>query len=776
MRSIVNSHPSRHKPWSYLLGLGLLTGTLSLLPMVTTPVVLAQAVPSAIRQAYTSLDRGATNQAIAQFERALQQYPQSLEGLLGLAIAYRRGGRDVDAFRTYQRVIELDPNNRLALGALGVLGGYRPEWQNQGIEALSRLINLDSSDVNARAQRALLFVYQGRFGEAIADYEIVLQRNPTPAVVLGAAQAYTYSGNYARGLELFGRYQSAGGSLGANEAIAYALALRETGRASQAVQVLEAQLRQSRELDSTAINLRGALASSYAASGQFNQAVQVLSPLQGRQDARMVQARAYNDLGRFSSNQAYYQTAANLYRQVLVQGGSNVTAGLAREIADALSGMPLASERQYALDVYRQLAAQYPNDVSLQVQQAVLERQTGQIGSSELQQRLQTLLQPVPSSPFEQRAIAQSLIRLDPPDPGLLPIYQSLINAGVNEPFLNFRIAQIYIQQGNAAAAQNALAAYAATPLGQQDQGSIVLLQTELDRRSGNLEAAAQRYQALIASNPDPQTLSGALQGLASIRQAQGRIQEAIALYDQVLALNPQDPAKQLGRASLAYQADLISAAQAEAILNSWLATYGVSATPPELYSLAGALPADPNREDLYTALANADPGNIPIQLRRLQVIARRSPDLARAQLQRLIAQNPDDFNVYFIQGELAQDLGNLGLASDAYESILSQEPSNIGALLALGGVRFQQRQYDSAAQLYNQALAIDPNNANAITSLVGLTVVQGRRLDALTQLEQLQVDMAAAGQSTADISREMQRIREGYLQQRGFQPEWERY
>jgi tetratricopeptide (TPR) repeat protein len=747
----------------------------SVVPLVTASAVLAQAVPNAIRQAYTSLDRGAINQAIAQFERALQQYPQSVEGLLGLAIAYRRAGRDADAFRTYQRVIEIDPNNRLALGALGVLGGYRPEWQNQGIEALNRLISLDSSDVNARAQRALLFVYQGRFGEAIADYEIVLRNNPTPTVVLGAAQAYTYAGNYARGLELFGRYQSAGGSLGPNEAIAYALALRETGRASQAVQILEAQLRQSRELDSTAINLRGALASLYAASGQFSQAVQVVSPLQGRQDSRMVLARAYNDLGRYSGNAAYYQAAADLYRQILGQG-TGVTAGLAREIADALSGMPLPSERQYALEVYRQLAAQYPNDVSLQVQQAVLERQIGQISSSELQQRLQTLLQPVPSNPFEQRAIAQALIRLDPPDPSLLPIYQSLINAGINEPFLNFRVAQIYIQQGNASAAQNALAAYAATPLGQQDQGSIVLLQTELDRRSGNLEAAAQRYQRLIASNPDPQTLSGALQGLASIRQAQGRLQEAIALYDQVLALNPQDPAKQLGRASLAYQANIISQAQAEAILNSWLSTYGLSATPPELYSLAGALPANPDREDLYTALVNADPNNIPIQLRRLQLVARRSPDLARSQLQRLIAQNPDDFNIYFIQGELAQDLDNLDLASDAYESILSQEPSNIGALLALGGVRFQQRQYDSAAQLYNQALAIDPNNSIAMTSLVGLTVVQGRRLDALSQLEQLQVDMSAAGQSTDEISREMQRIREGYLQQRGFQPEWERY
>ncbi|MGJ3254114.1 MAG: tetratricopeptide repeat protein [Elainellaceae cyanobacterium] len=776
MKSAFRPHSSCSRGWSYLISFGLLTGLVSLMPLITASAVLAQTVPLSIRQAYTFLNQGQVNAAIARFEQSLQQYPNSLEGWLGVAIAYRRAGRDADAFRAYQRVIEIDPNNQLALGALGLLGGFRPEWQDQGIEALNRLLNLDPNALDARAQRALLYVYQGRFGEAIADYEIVLQRNPTPAVVLGAAQAYTYSGNYQQGLELFGRYQAAGGTLGANEAIAYALALRETGRAAQAVQLLEAQLRRVRELDSTAINLRGALASSYAANGQFNQAVQVLAPLQGRQDSRMVLARAYNDIGRYSNNATYFQSAANLYRQVVTQA-PNLTAGLAREIADALSGMPLRSEQQYALEIYRQLTTQYPSDAGLQVQQAILERQLGVISSSQLQQRLQTAIQPLPTNPSERRAIAQALIRLDPPDLSLLPVYQTLINAGINEPFLNFRIAQMYIRQGNLTAARNALNVYASSATSFQDQATAVLLQAEIDRREGNLEASAQRYQSLISNNPSNSPLViSALQGLASIRQAQGRSDEALSIYNQIIALNPQDQALQLGRASFAYQAGLISEAQADAILNSWLATHSPANAPPELYSLAGALPADPQREDLYIALANADPSNIPIQLRRLQVIADRNPELARAQLERLIVQNPNDFSVYFVQGELAQDLGDFELAVDAYEAILSEQPNDIGALLALGGVRFQQRRYDYAARLYNEALALDPTNRAALTSLAGLTVAQGQRLTALEQLEQLQIELAAQGQSTEAIAREMQRIREGFLQQRGFQPSWERY
>ncbi|MEL6223870.1 MAG: tetratricopeptide repeat protein [Cyanobacteria bacterium J06627_8] len=766
---------SRAHRWSYLIGLGLLVGILPILPIMA-PTAVAQSVSSQVRRAYTLLDQGRVDAAIAQFEQFLQQTPNSLDGWLGVAIAYRRAGRDEEAFRAYQRVVELDPNNRLALSAIGVLGGFRPEWQNQGIAALDRVLSLDPNDVDARAQRALLYVYQGRFGEAIADYDVVLQRNPVPSVVVSAAQAYTYSGNYQQGLLLFSRYESAGGILGANEAIAYALALRETGQTAQAVQLLERQLSQRQTLDSTTINLRGALASSYAANQQFPEAVQVLTPIQNRQDSRTILARAYNDIGRYSGEISYFQAAANLYRQIMTQV-SDLTAGMAREIADALSGMPIRAERQYALEIYRQLSAQYPNDSGLQVQQAILEQQLGFISSEQLGQRLQSVLQPFPTNPSEQRAIAQALTRLDSPNPILLPIYQTLVNAGINEPFLNFRIAQMYVRQGNLNAARTALGLYASTATSPQDQATAVLLQAEIDRREGNLELSAQRYQSIVAgyaSNPD--IAITALQGLANIRQAQGRVGEALGIYDQIIGLDPQNQALQLGRASLAYQADLISEAQAEAILNNWLSINGIADAPPELYSLAGALPASAQREELYLALINADPSNVPIQLRRLQVIAIRSPDLARAQLDRLIAQNPNDISAYFVQGELAQDLGDLELAADAYEAILLQQPNETGALLSLGGVRIQQQRYDSAARLYNEALALDPNNQAALTSLAGLRVAQGQRLTALEQLEFLQVEFAAQGQSTEAITREMQRIREGYLQQRGFQPPWERY
>ncbi len=758
---------------SSMVGLGLI-GSPILEGITGTAVAIAQSVPAPVREAYTLLGRGLVNQAITAFQQVLRQSPRLVEARLGLAIAYRRAGRDAEALQAYEQVLETDPDNRLALMTIGILGGYRTEWQNRGITALNRLLENNSNDMEARAQRALLYGYQSRFAEAIADYNIVLQRNPTPDAVLGAAQVYAYSGNYSGGLALFNRYRETGGAIEGSAAIAYALALRQTGNPAQAVQVLESQLRQTSGLTSTTIQMRSSLAIAYAATGQFDQAASVLTPLRGRSDSRMILARALHEIGQSSGNPVPSQEAIALYREVLTQA-PNLTVGLAREVADVLSSYP--QEQSYALEIYRQLAQQQPGDRGLLVQQTVLERQLGLISNADLQQRLQTSLQILPDNLDQQRAIAQALTRLDAPSPDLLPLYQRLLQAEVDEPLLNFRIAQMLIQRNEFAAAKNALAAYAATPQGMQNQATSLLLLAEIDRREGNLQASAQRYQTIISSNPsDAGVLSGALQGLAGILQSQGRLPEAVALYDQIIARNPQDQAKQLGRASLAYQARLISQAEAEAVLSSWVSVRPLTDTPPELVSLVSALPANPQREALYAALLETNPDSVPLQLRLVQVMATRNPNLAQAEINRLIARDPENVGAYFVQGQLAQELGNLNLASRSYETILGQNPNNVDALSALGGIRFQQRRFDSASQIYNEVLAIDPSNTIAQTSLISLTAVQGRRLEALQQLEQLQLQQSSSGQVDPNLAQQQQQLREGFLQQRGFQPPWERF
>jgi tetratricopeptide (TPR) repeat protein len=360
---IVNKHPR----WiSVLGGVGLAVGVT--LGAIGLPIrnVQAQVRPAIVSEGYTLLDRGWVSDAIGTFQRAVQQYPQSLEAQLGLAIAYQRNGNDADAWNRYQQVLTLDSQNRQALAALGELGSYRPEWQQSGITALTTLLQLEPSNLQARAQRALLYGYQGQFAEAIADYEIVLAAEPTPDRILGAAEVYTYSGNYSKGLAWFNQYLRTNPTIPTNQVAAYALALQETGQPDRAVQVLSSRLATLKTLDATAIQIRTTLATAYQRNNQLDAALATLEPLRGNATATLPLARALSAIGRQEDNLTVYEEAITLYRQVLEQT-PNPSPGLRIEIADVLSEFPMTQPQ--ALMMYQALLEEQPENQSLQIKQ-----------------------------------------------------------------------------------------------------------------------------------------------------------------------------------------------------------------------------------------------------------------------------------------------------------------------------------------------------------------------------------------------------------------------
>lgn len=752
---------SRCSRWFGLtVGLWLLSS--SLLPLAAA----AQSRPAVVQQGYTLLDRGWVNDAIRAFRRALQSYPQSTDARLGLAIAYQRAGEDENAWQTYRQLLAQDPTNRRALEAVGLLGSYRPEWQPTGIDALTQLLNLDPNNLSARTQRALLYGYQGQFVEAIADYELVLANNPTADAILGAAQIYTYSGDFANGLALFERYQAGGRAIPETAITAYALALQETGNAEQAIAILEPRLRNHNTLDAVGIQLRASLAAAYQANQQPDVAQTLLDPLRNNAAATLPLARVLSAIGRQSRDRQLYSEAVTLYRQVLDQTPSP-SVGLLTEVADVWSEDP--SAQADALRLYDDLSTNQPDNLSLSVKRLILQSELGQLSRDELRQQLTQRLQPLPPTLAEQRAIAQALVRLDPPDPELLPIYRSL--SETNTPFLQFRIAQIALQQGDFAAARAALARYSDSPAAANDIAPELLL-AEIERQEGDLDASARRYQALLTTVQTADAQQQVLQGLIGIRIAQEQFTEAIALYDQLLALDPNNLNTQVGRASLAYRTGQMSVEAADALLDQWLATYPNTAPTPELLSLVEVLPPDPARRSLYETLLAADPDRLVLNLRLVQAIAPQDPVAATELVNQLIARNPDDLNVYFVQGELAQQLGDLALASQSYETILQRQPNNPDALSALGGVRFQQQRLTEAETLYQQVLSLKPGDRDTQRILAELSVAQDQPLEAIARFQQLRQTQS----TPAPIVRRIQDLQVDLLRRRGFQPSWERY
>lgn len=722
---------------------------------------------------YSLLAEDRVDEAIAVFEQLVRQNPSDLEALLGLGIAYRRAGQDERAFDVYQRAVELDPNNQVALGALGFLGEFRSTWQATGIEALTRLLQLEPSAFDARAQRAKLYYFQGRFSEALADYAIVLPQLTGRDVLRPAAEAYTYSGDYATGLSLFERYRRAGGAIEGDAAIAYAFALRSSGQLTQAIQILQQELGRTPAFNTQHIRLRGALASAYAASGQIQPALDLVQPLRGRLDSRLTLARALNTIGSFSGLDRYNQEAAALYQEVLATG-PGVTPGIQREAIAVFSS--LSELQPTALQLTQQLTSTLPNDVSLTLQQQVLAYQVGRLGRAEFVQQVRNTFPGLPSDSVAVRQMSQVLSRLDPPVAELLPLYRSLIAAGTTDAFLNFRVAQILSEQGQLTEARAAIATYAATPVGSQDTETVQLILADIDRQEGNLAQSGQRYQAVLSAAQSPSVRNAAAQGLATVYQNQGLFAEAIAVYDQLIRENPQDFTYQLGRTAIAYQGGFVTEAQADLALQQGLQLYAGAAPPPELITLATVLPANASRANVYQQLLTADPTNTQLQLRSLQLLAATNPRQAQLQIAQLIAQNPTALDLYFVQGEIAQQVEDYDLARQSYLIVLQQQPNRFDALLALAGLEFQQGNYEQASFIYQQALAIDAENSTAVTSLAALNAVQGRSLAAIQQLRAWQQQQLLQGTNDPQVAEQIQRIEEGLLQQRGIQPEWERF
>ncbi|PSR16031.1 hypothetical protein C8255_19955 [filamentous cyanobacterium CCP3] len=734
------------------------------LELVASPAALAQRSPQT-SQGYTLLDRGWVNDAIAVFQSALRQQPNSAEVRLGLAIAYQRAGRDADAWNAYQAVLQVSPDNATALAALGELGSYRPEWQLGGINALNRLLSQNPVNMAALGQRALLYGYQGRFTESLADYDILLGRNPSPKTLLGAAQIYAFSGDYAGALALFNRYRQTG-PLPTEALTAYALALQETGNTAGAIALLEPALREPSRTDDLSLNIRTGLANAYDASGQTAKALELLEPLAGNSEARLPLARAYSAIGRRQLDPSLFEQATVLYQQAL-DAATAPSYGLRIEVADVLSEWP--DTEPLALAMLQQLAVETPSTASLRVKAHLLAYSLGTESAAAVAEQLLPLLSPPPASAPEQRAITTALVRLDNPDPALLPVYQA-VAAAVDAPLLTYRMAQIYLSQGDLQVARDALTRYRDTDAGQNDWGTELLV-ADLERQLGDLETSARRYETVIAAQPSDQATAEALRGLAFVRTLQGQPETALPVYVNAIAANPDNPDYPLGYALLAYRTEQVTANVAAATLDSWLASQSLENPPPELFELAGALPAEGDRASLYQTLLAQRPDDLWLRWRTIELLALTDPTQAQTEMAALIVANPDDLTVYFFQGELAQRQGDLPLAATAYQQVLTQEPENLGALAALAGVQFQQGNLPTARSLYDQVLALDPDYWEARYAIAELNIADDQKLTALDQLRQLPPQAA-----TTNLQQRTQDVEFDLLRRRGFQPSWERY
>jgi protein O-mannosyl-transferase len=142
---------------------------------------------------------GRTDEAIAEYKRALAIKPDYALADANLAIEYRRAGKYQQAVEYYTRALEIEPTMARAqqgiAASLRALGKDEEAAQHEraGAHLQSRLWSIESPDDHY--QRGLWLLNQGKTGESIAEFQIALEANADfPEALNGLGTAYLVMG------------------------------------------------------------------------------------------------------------------------------------------------------------------------------------------------------------------------------------------------------------------------------------------------------------------------------------------------------------------------------------------------------------------------------------------------------------------------------------------------------------------------------------------------------------------------------------------------------
>jgi tetratricopeptide (TPR) repeat protein/SAM-dependent methyltransferase len=213
--------------------------------------------------------------------------------------------------------------------------------------------------------------------------------------------------------------------------------------------------------------------------------------------------------------------------------------------------------------------------------------------------------------------------------------------------------------------------------------------------QQGRLDEAIARYEQALAIKPD---FVDVLSNLGVALKDRGRVDEAIARYEQAIALQPDF-------ADALY--NLANALRDRGRLGEAIARY------------EQALAARP---DYASALSNL--GAVLHEQGRL--------DEAVARYGQALAARPDFADALSNLGNALRDLGRLDEAIARYEQALAVEPGFASALSNLGVALYDQGRLDEAVARYEQALAVRPDYASALSNLGNALKDQGRLREAM--------------------------------------------
>jgi tetratricopeptide (TPR) repeat protein len=126
------------------------------------------------------LDQGQFDQAIAEFQAALQIAPDNAQAHYNLGLAYQKQDKLDEAAAAYQKAIQANPNLADVHNNLGLI--YKVQGKlDQALASYQEAIRLAPDDDTAHYNLALLYDAQGELDQSILEYEQAVGLNPDNA-------------------------------------------------------------------------------------------------------------------------------------------------------------------------------------------------------------------------------------------------------------------------------------------------------------------------------------------------------------------------------------------------------------------------------------------------------------------------------------------------------------------------------------------------------------------------------------------------------------------
>lgn len=163
---------------------------------------------------------GKYEDAIDQFQRAVQLEPSNEDAYIGLGGAYERLGKTTDAENTYKKLVQLRPNYWRGYNLLGAFY-LRQAQYDDAAKMFQKTVELTPESFRGYANMGATLLYEAKYAEAIEPLEQSLAVHPTADTYSNLGTAYYYQHRfkeaaraYEKSVQLNGNDYTNWGNLG----------------------------------------------------------------------------------------------------------------------------------------------------------------------------------------------------------------------------------------------------------------------------------------------------------------------------------------------------------------------------------------------------------------------------------------------------------------------------------------------------------------------------------------------------------------------------------